>query len=615
MKKKYLILPIALLLAGCSKGATVIHSNYSYVNPEEPQMYLGPEIEDGVELDGIADETFYDNTHVYRINTTFEGDTNYAEVKFGFGEKGFLAYGYVHEKEIHENDSVLIYQQDSFELYINPGIYKDELRSNCLQVRLSPNQRTESWIGLKSHITDYTWTYYVVPFGYGTHIDGKVITTEAEDRNPEFQNSQGVGYEFYIPYSSLGLDYNPQGLDILPAMVYAHSVDSGDHVWSSYNNVDIDDLNNWITIGNRVFKNQGNNIFDTDRSSSGFSLSSQLDQTYPYVAQFGIHDQYGYYNAHSTAYYAKARITLYHELEGDQYPKVGIGSINDKGTTVMLLDPRPAKNNYQALLVNRPGNGEWKWGEAPIDWKGTQTYNNPILFEIARLDNTIYYYMNGEKIFTGNASTLNNEAAYPILMTMNYSALFDECYITTDRDAVADRIGGVDPYLDFSISGTGYSNNNGVYSQNGSYDQCGVFKINSTKYTMSCDINIGVPLNGDLYPKIGIGEKTDTFVRAYLMDPRPTKDCYEVCAIERDFTIPDSNWNWGEITPFWQGTRSYNRTINLKIERDGSVSKFYMDGILALTINDNKFGSEPSHPMFMTMNHSGTFSNIVVTNG
>lgn len=608
MNKKFLALLPVFLLTSCGTQGAPSSKEYSYVNPEEPQGDYGPVVEAGVNLDGLGNESFYETTS-YRIYNS-AGEESYADVKFGFADKGLLAYAYVHEKEIYENPSVVIYHQDSFELYINPGVYKDELRSNCVQFRMSPHLRQETWIGLKSHVSDYTWTYYYVPFRYASHVDGKVITTEAERDDPSFLNSQGVGYEFYIPYTSLGLDYNPHGLDILPAMVTAHSMFDDDHVWSSYNNVDIDDLKNYITVGNRTYKDQGNNVFNTDLTSSGFLLDHQLDNGYPYVKNFGIHDQYAYFNAYSNVYYAKARITLYRPLENDAYPKVGIGSINSDGTSVMLLDPRPNNDNFQALLVDRAAGQDWRWGEAPIDWKGEHTYANPILFEVARLENEIYYYMNGQIIFTGNASFLGNKASYPMIMTMNYSALFDQCVVSTDRNVVEDRIGEVDPYLDHTLSTAGYTYLNGVISQNGTHDQYGIFKVKGTNYTLSADIVLGSNLNGDLYPKIGVGEISSTKIQAYLFDPRPNKDCFEMVHVSGN-AVGDNAWEWQEI--FWAGEQSYDRVMHVKLVRDGATSYIYLDNILAFTLNNNGFGNEDTHPMFFTMNHSGTFSNIQIS--
>lgn len=611
MKKKLLALLPIIFMVGC--GTQTVVSSYSYTNPAEPQGDYGPEVEANVVLDGLANESFYDNEHVYRIDNR-DHEENYSEVRFGFGEKGFLAYAYVYENKIFENTSRYIYHQDSFELYINPGIYKDELRSNCVQFRLSPRLRTETWLGMHSPVDDYSWTYYSVPFRYGTHVDGKIITNKAEEFDDSFAHSQGVGYEFYIPYSSFGLDYNPQGLDVLPAMVTAHSTEADDHVWSSYNSTDITDLNNYITIGHRVFKPQGNNVFDTDRTSSGFVLDHQLDEVNPYVKNFGYHDQYAYFNCYGDMYYAKTRITLYNPLQNDQYPKVGIGSLNSAGTSVMLLDPRPNKDNFQCLVVDRPAGQDWKWSQAPISWAGAQTYATPITLEVVRYHSDITYFMNGTKLFELNANTLGNASSYPFLMTMNYSALFDQCSVTTNEDAILEKLGGVDPYMNKSLSSGGfvYDGTNQSYSQNGGQDQFGVFNVNSTHYTMSVDIRIGDRLNGDQWPKIGIGEMSTSKLSTYLFDPLPTKTQFSFIHVFGNNDPANRAWTWPGTAINWVGQQTYDRVINLKIVREGNTTKLYMDNTLTYTCTNN-FGTDPSHPMFMTMNHTGTFSNITVT--
>lgn len=611
MKKLTPFLLVSLfLLSGCGRVLTK-YTNYKYVNPEEPQNNYGPTVEEGVVLDGLADETFYDNNHVYRINSSKyeeEGDERYAEVRFGFANNGLLAYGYVYEDSIYENSEVVIYQQDSFELYINPTPYKDVLRSSCSQFRISPLLREETWIGIRSPKDDYTWTRYYVPFAYGSHVDGQVITNEEEMYDKSYHNSQGVGYEFYIPYSSLGLDYNPEGLDILPAFVTANSIGEDDLTWSSYDGAGIEELTKYISVGNRKYKPQGNNVFDTDRSSSGFLLSHQLDQDYAYVSNFGFGFEYGYFNAYGDVYYAKADITLFHELNGDPYPKVGIGSINSHGRiSALLLDPRPSKDCYDALLSSRhsDSNSDWTWEEQGPSWKGERDYSKPVPVEIIRLHNTIYYFLNYELIYEGNADNLENEDSYPILMCVNYSARFDNYFVSENESDVQNRI-IYGPYLTESeYDGYSYDLYNSVYHQNGSGDQLGIFKQKSTSYVMQTKVRIGDRVGGDPYPKIGIGEIDDNgYIQAFLFDPRPGKDNYEMVHLTKNGEI----WKWQETS--WIGEHSYDRDITLRLERNGTTTKLYMDGIVAFTLTDNNFGDRPTHPMLFAINHTGTFSYV-----
>ncbi len=604
--RNLLILPLLLALAGCANQAG--SSTYNYRNPEEPQGDYGPEVESGVTLDGFGNESFYDNNNIYTIHSSEEGEENYSEVKFGFGEKGLLVYAYVNENAIFENQNQYIYNQDSFELYINPSTHTDDLRSNCVQFRVSPLGRQETWIGLKSPTSDYTWTRYFVKFRYATYVDGKVITRESEMYDDSFWESQGVGYEFYIPYTSLGLDYNPHGLDILPAMVTAHSIYEDDRVWSPYNGCAIEDLPNYIRVGNRTYKNQGDNVFDTDRTTSGFVLDHQLDEGYPYITNFGYRNQYAYFNTYGKRYHASATVTLFHELANDQYPKVGIGSVGNNGTSVMLLDPRPSKDCYEALLVNSVNGQDWDWGVNPPSWKGPKTYDNPIKLDVVRYDDGLYYFMNGEQVFKGSTKKIGNANSYPVLMTMNYCARFDNCMVTTDEDDIRSLIGEIDPYLSIDAS-SGYSYHDGVYTQSGTNDQYGLFKYGGTSYSLSTTIRIGEALLGDQYPKIGVGEMTDSGkVQCYLFDPRPTKDYFKMVHVSKNGSSP---WNWQE--EFWQGEANYNRDIKITLTRVNKTTQIYMDDVLAFTLNDNGFGSEQSSPMFFTMNHSGTFSNINIS--
>lgn len=607
MKKKLFVLSSLLLSLSSCNNVT-----YSYVNPNEPQLDFGPEVESGINVDGVGDDSFYDNENIYRIDN-IEGEDNYATVKFGFGEKGFLAYAYVYTNEIYENSSVAIFEQYSFEIYINPGVYKDELRSNCAQFRISPLGRYESWRGIKSPSDNYTWTRTYVPFRHASKVDGKVISKSSQIFEEGYLSSQGVGYEFYIPYSSLDLSYNPKGFDILPAMVTAHSTEEDDHVWSSYNGVAIDDLNNYIKIGNREFTDQTGNLFNTDLTSSGFVLDHQNDETYPYVTNFGYHDQYAIFNAYSTNYYVKTRVKLYHELENDKFPKIGIGSLNKNGTIMMLLDPRPAKNVFETVIVERPQNLGWDWGSAPVYWAGEKTYDNPITLEIVRLGANIYYFMNGYKIHNGTADILGGEnvPSYPSLMTMNYCALYDESYVTTDINEINARFENIGPHLSTTLSTGGYAYSEGTYTQSGGYDQYGVFNKLDTNYTMSVDIRLGDALNGDQHPKIGIGEINDNYINAYLFDPKPNKNNFEivhVCSNRNNGIV--QGWNWGSI--FWGGENNYNRVFNLKVVRTGVESKIYVDNELVFTLANNNFNDNASRPMFLTMNHSGTFSNVSV---
>lgn len=606
MKKNLLLIASALLLlTGCGGG-------YSYTNPEEPQGDYRPLPPSGIKLDGLAKEDIYDDADVLYIAHS-GGRDHSAEVKFAFPEGGLLVYAYVYESRIFENDNVPIFQQDSFELYINPGVYEDQLRSNCLQVRLSPLGRTEAWIGLPSVVDDYPWTRSYAPFNYGTHIDGKLITTEAEQYDESFHNSEGVGYEFYIPYSALGLDYNPQGLDVLPAMVTADSVFEEDHTWSSYNQVEIWDLANYPSVGNRVFKDQGDNIINTDLSSSGFELSHQLDETNAYVANYGPNDQYAYFNTCGKYYYISTTVIPQKNLLNDQYPKIGIGSKTDLSTTLFLLDPRPNKDNFEVLLVERPSNGgDWGWGEAPISWAGEKSYDSGVQLELARFGNNIFYYLNGELVFQRDAALFNYDDSYPVLATMNHGARFEDLVLSTDETFIQERIAGVaDTYLDYTITTAGFSGENGTYEQTGIGDQYAFFNKTSTKYTLSVDIELGTNLNGDEYPKIGIGARNEHGTTLFLLDPRPLKDNFQAVLVEGNGV--GTNWEWPGLVD-WKGDQSYEN-INMKMVRDETVITYYLNNELIFIGDASNFNNAASTPVLMTMCHSGTFKNVSFTAG
>lgn len=596
-KRKFFLLILLPILAGCETPT------YSFVNPPEPQKDLKPAVEEGMVMDGLMTEGIYATADSKTFTGGANNDVN-AKVTVAFAEKGLLVYAKVTKEnnEFYENIDLDIFKQDSFELYINPSNFQDELNAGCVQFRLSPRLRRETWIGQKDVATEYTWTKYYKPFNYGTHVDGLLNTSRGKD----IVKANYVGYEYYIPYSSIGLDYNPKGLAILPAFVNASSVITGNYKWYSYDNVQITEITRYPIFGNKEFRDQTGNIINTDYCDVGYDLSHQKSDV-PYVIQSGWNDQYARINIPtSNNFDVKVDMDLIKGLQNDLYPKVGLCIRNNFGKIALLLDPRQSKDNYEALVVNRAAGDEaWDWEHAPIFFKGEETYNKPIRLEIIRRENTIYYIMNDMLAYVGNAGVINNDICDVYLLSMNYCAQFYNIYTELDVSKIDDRL-KIFNIVDYNNSTNGYSiSEESEIIQKGIHDQWLMFNYSGTKYEFSVDVKLGSVFEHDLYPKIGIAEQDANKIQCLFIDPHEQHDNFEACSATGSSNPEERNWQWkaGSRVNF-----DMNDFINLKMIRDGLKTTYFVNGYEVYSFTNSLTGS--SKVMLFTMNHGATYKNI-----
>ncbi|MCQ2742309.1 MAG: hypothetical protein MJ239_03315 [Bacilli bacterium] len=597
-KKSFLLLTLLPLLCACGNGG-----EYTYVNPEEPQKDLRPSVEEGMVMDGLDNESIYSTADT---KSFFAGENKEvkADVKVAFADKGLLVHAKVtkNSKEFFENIDLDIFKQDSFELYINPSNFQDELNAGCLQFRLSPLSRRETWIGQQDVSTKYSWTKYYKPFNYGTYVDGDLNTQKGQP----IKNANYVGYEYYIPYSTMGLDYNPKGLAILPALVNATSVITGAYKWYSYDNVTITDITKFPVFGSKVFRDQTGNVINTDYTDVGYDLSHQKDAD-PYVVQDGWNDMYARLNLPSSSNFdVKVNVELVKALKNDKYPKVGLALRNEKGKIGFLLDPRQGKNNYQALVVEREaGAGSWDWDNAPIFYKGEPDYERPISMEIIRKGDKIYYLLNNQLGYVGNADVLDNGLCDAYLLTMNYYAIYKGFEMTTSEESINQKIAEIEKY-DFSDSTPGIELKfDGTIEQCGPHDQWLKLSNKATNYEFSVDVLMKDVLLKDQYPKIGIAEQDESTLNCFFIDPHKNHDTYNVASCTGS-TNPDArNWSW---LPSKAAYFSMKDWVNLQIVRSGDTSTYYIDNQEVYSI-ENKFEGD-SQVMLFTMNHTATYKNI-----
>ena len=399
-------------LLGALLALTGCYGEYHYTNPDEPKTDLRAELEEGVQMDGLDNESYYLKDQTLHFTCGIYDDVS-VTFKVGFGQKGLLAYARVSKSSFYEDASLDLFKQDSFEIYVNPSAFRKDLTAQCVQLRLSPLERHESWIGVPSE--NYPWTKYFLPMNYGTKIEGEINTSKTDKKS-----ATAVGYEFYLPYSSLGLDYNPQGLAILPALVNAEGCVSGAYRWDSFQNIAMTEVDRYPFFGNRVYQNQGDNILDTDFTDVGYEIK---DQTTGEAVQSGCYDQYAKIHfKNSKTFDAKVEIECVKNLNNDKTPKVGIALKNETNTLAFLLDPRPNKDNYQTLVVSQE-NGAWNWEDAPVVWGGKQSFD-AVELEIMRRQDSLYFLQNGVLVHKSSTNMLGNEPCGVYLFTMNYYAKF-----------------------------------------------------------------------------------------------------------------------------------------------------------------------------------------------
>lgn len=429
MKNKvFLILSLIPVLAAC--GQTKV---FSYNNPDEPKENYLPVPDQGIVLDGKDTEDFYTNCESISYNIN-ESGTETLTMKVHFAEKGLLIYCYTKKNAIYENPTLKMYRQDSVEFYINPSHYKDGLTSSCIQVRVSPSGREEVWVGVEEPIDGYEWTFHWLPFVHAQYIDGVLIDSDIKNIDQN-KNSKGVGYEIYMPYSSMNLNFNPKGMDILPACVNAYNFRDGSFNWISYRETSIYDTNHFPSFGHRITEQTTNKVFNTAYTLSGFHLDHSEEKN-PWVTQVGFKDQYASFNVFNDRFLAYTHVKPLNTLKNDENPKVGMFMENEFGRIAFLLDPKPDKSNYQCLVVNQYKNHDWDWLNAPIGWAGSKSYDDGVDLEIIRDYNNIYYKLNSVLLFSLSSDVLSTNACRVGFMTMNHSALYTEFGYSLDSEVI-----------------------------------------------------------------------------------------------------------------------------------------------------------------------------------
>ncbi len=583
-----LLLGTSLLLSGCA-------NEYHYVNPEEPKTDLRAPLEEGVKMDGVDDEVFYNEGQTLDFTCGVYDDVS-VKFKVGFGKAGLLAYALVSKDNFYEDSTLDIFKQDSFEIYVNPSAFRIDLTAQCVQLRLSPLERHESWIGVPSE--NYPWTKYFLPMNYGTKIEGEVNASKTDKKK-----ATSVAYEFYLPYSSLGLSYNPQGLAILPALVNAEGCISGAYQWDSYNHIAMNEVERYPFFGKRVYQEQGNNLLNTDFTDVGYEIK---DQATGETVQSGCYDQYAKINfPDSKTFSVKARIECVKSLNGDKTPKVGIALRNEANTLAFLLDPRVKKDNYQALIVSKE-EGAWNWEEAPIVWAGKQSFDS-VELEILRNQDDIYFLQNGALVHKTPALALGNQACGAYLLTMNYYAKFKGVSYSLDAQAIQNRCEGLER-VDIPLSSGGFSvASKDEASSFGEHDSFLVTNCSGTDYEFSASVKIGDVLLEDDYPKIGLLEQSEQKIQSVMLDPHKDHQNKQICCVSGNVDPHNREWNWSE--PFDKADLDYASYIEMKIVRKGARSSYYVNGQLIRQF-DNGFGKEESRVGMITMNHTAEFKNI-----
>ncbi len=594
MKKSifWFLFGASILLTGCN-------SEFHYVNPAEPKTDLRAELEEGVTMDGLADEPFYKEEQTLNFTCGVYDDVS-VEFKVGFGRKGLLAYARVTKSNFYEDVTLDIFKQDSFEIYVNPSTFRKDLTAQCVQLRLSPLERHESWIGVPSD--NYPWTKYFLSMNYGTKIYGEINASKTDKKS-----ATAVGYEFYLPYSSMGLDYNPQGLAVLPALVNAEGCISGAYKWDSYNHIAMTEVDRYPFFGHRVYQEQGDNILHTDFTDIGYEIK---DQKTGEAIQTGCYDQYAKINFDDSKIFdAKVEIECVKNLNNDQTPKVGIALKNEVNTLAFLLDPRSKKDNYQALIVSKD-NGAWKWEKAPIVWGGKQSFDS-VELEVIRNQDSIYFLQNGVLVYRTSADVLGGESCGVYLLTMNYYAKYRHVSYSLDSESIMNRCENLE-LVNIPLSSGGFVvHSKDHVSSISEHDSFLLTNYSGNHYEFESSVKIGDVLLEDDYPKIGLLEQSDQRIHSVMLDPRKDHQNKQISFVSGNVDEFNREWNW--VGPFDKNDLDFDSYIEMKIVRNHNHSKYYVNNQLIYEL-DNGFGDERTSVGMMTMNHTADFKNVRFVN-
>ena len=365
----------------------------------------------------------------------------------------------------------------------------------------------------------------------------------------------------------------------------------------------------------------------------GYDLTHDDGTENAYVVQYGPADQSCFFkDVYGTAYYVEAEFTVTGEAfafsdasndyQHDPYPKFGLATSVDEGNTkntiFFYVDGASNYTNKAVGVAQRMmDNTNWDWDatEQVVSVNSINyTGGNYVKLAMLRSGRDFYFLCNDKVVIHYNSFNVfsdTQKAAVGFrcfstpMIVRNYSA-------TADADVVSAKLAEYASVVKGETLGDagGYhmgggwdlthddGTKNAYAVQTASGDQYAYFKgINSTKYYVETEITV-IEDMGDAFPKFGISSRISGNNLFYYIDGAAAYSNKAVGYVQRNNA--DDDWVWassagaGAMISYssLNGEENYTK---LGVLRDGASFRFYVDGKLALSL-ENARGFDENTP-------------------
>jgi len=347
----------------------------------------------------------------------------------------------------------------------------------------------------------------------------------------------------------------------------------------------------------------------------GYDLTHDDGTENAYILQQSPGDQSCYFNdIYSTSFYVEAYFTTtaakafaYNSSKQDPYPKFGISiSCDDdvKNTIFYYIDAAGFTNKAVGVAQRMMDNSNWDWDstEQIVSFNDMNyLMGNYVKLAVIR-QGAQFYFLCNDKVAI-QYSTFNvfgdRQAAAVGFRCFSTPMRIKDYYASDDAQVVAEKLSEFTTKLygeNFGTAGTfmttngwDLSDDNGehpvaVQSEGG--DQYAYFKgFSGTDFYVEMQLTVTKDL-GDPYPKFGLSFRIPGYNLFFFIDGSSNYLSTGVGYVYRN--AADTDWVWGESKQVNVSGLQYSNGeyATLGILRQGSTFKFYVNGQLAMTVEN-----------------------------
>ncbi len=218
----------ACLAAGCAAAKGYQFEYEKYV----PQDKLDYTLDEGVVIDGNADESFWEGLKPISF-TDPESDVSMTTWAY-IGENGLYLYAESTDKSVFFSTEKEFYQNDEMEFMIDPRpeysrseegmTLAQPVRTDCLQIRVDSQGRNQKYYGRKVG-QDYPWATGWYSVETAAVVNGTINETNG---------AQGYSVEAFVAWDAMMLDEKPEEVAVCPAFNNTDTASDTGRKWFTY---------------------------------------------------------------------------------------------------------------------------------------------------------------------------------------------------------------------------------------------------------------------------------------------------------------------------------------------------------------------------------------------